>query len=132
MGIWQGAAGIDLLEVGLANTWLFVHMQPAPALLSVSLYSLPFPALPAGLPQTYQLSVDSGQGYNLDLSLFERLVRQRSFPVHSLAEQHRMRPAISALIRDTIYPQLRVRCCAMLHLLRGLPPHTSKQAKPPA
>jgi hypothetical protein len=76
-------------------------------------------SLACGGMQTYLLSIDSGQGYNLDLSLFERLVKQRSFPVHSLAEQHRMRPAISALIRDTIYPQLRVgvrlarSCCAL-------------------
>lgn len=53
------------------------------------------------------LAADSGRGYNLDVSLFERLVKQRSVPVHALAEQHRMRPEISQLIRSTIYPQLR-------------------------
>ncbi|KAL4424087.1 hypothetical protein ABPG75_001388 [Micractinium tetrahymenae] len=59
--------------------------------------------------QTYALSMDSGKGFNLDLSLFERLVRQQSFPVFSLAQQHRMRPDISRLIRATIYPHLQAR-----------------------
>lgn len=55
----------------------------------------------------YELSIDSKRSFNLDLSLFERLVRQNSFPVATLALQHRMRPAISDLIRSTIYPQLQ-------------------------
>ena len=50
---------------------------------------------------------ESGQGYDLDRSLFERLVRA-SFPVATLEQQRRMRPSISRLIRKTIYPSLQV------------------------
>ncbi len=52
--------------------------------------------------------MDSGRGYNLDLSLFERLVEQSDFPVVTLQQQHRMRPEISQLIRAPIYPALQV------------------------
>ncbi|KAL0023606.1 hypothetical protein WJX77_006297 [Trebouxia sp. C0004] len=57
-------------------------------------------------PQLYALQTESGQGYNLDLSLFERLVRQ-GFPVATLEQQRRMRPSVSRLIRNTIYPSLQ-------------------------
>ena len=50
---------------------------------------------------------ESGQGYNLDCSLFERLVKG-GFPVATLEEQRRMRPSVARLIRDTIYPNLSV------------------------
>ena len=49
----------------------------------------------------------SGRGYDLDLSLFERLQGQ-GFPVASLVLQRRMQPDISALIRATVYPHLQV------------------------
>lgn len=51
--------------------------------------------------------MDSNSGYNLDLSLFERVVRQGGLPVNTLSEQHRMRPEISRFIRATIYPSLK-------------------------
>jgi hypothetical protein len=60
----------------------------------------------------YGLSLESQQGtpYQLDRSQFERLsVGQRgrpSFPVAQLNVQRRMRPEISHLIRETIYPRL--------------------------
>jgi len=38
------------------------------------------PCLPLPSLQTYQLSMDSNSGYNLDLSLFERLYRQVGQP----------------------------------------------------
>lgn len=53
---------------------------------------------------SYQLTVESGSGHTLNISLFERLVQNR-FPHSSLAVQHRMRPEISKLIRHT-YPAL--------------------------
>lgn len=53
------------------------------------------------------MQTDSGQGYDLDRSLFERLVRQ-GFRVATLEQQRRMRPSISRLIRNTIYPSLQV------------------------
>ncbi len=51
---------------------------------------------------------ESRQRYNLDISLFERLVRTGGFPVTTLQVQRRMRPSISRLIRQTIYPKLQV------------------------
>ncbi|KXZ53505.1 hypothetical protein GPECTOR_7g955 [Gonium pectorale] len=58
-------------------------------------------------PNVYELQAESGRGLDLDVSLFERLVRQNGFPVATLEEQRRMRPPISRLIRETIYPALR-------------------------
>ncbi|KAF9433981.1 hypothetical protein BGZ76_008735 [Entomortierella beljakovae] len=59
---------------------------------------------------TYELSSDSARGrnFNLDLSLFERLVTDtlNPFPLSHLTVQRRMRPEISSLIRNTLYPRL--------------------------
>lgn len=60
----------------------------------------------------YELSLESQQGaaYQLDRSQFERLsVGEQGrppFPVAQLNVQRRMRPEISELIRETIYPRL--------------------------
>ncbi|KAG0210173.1 hypothetical protein BGX28_009613 [Mortierella sp. GBA30] len=60
--------------------------------------------------ELYDLSSDSrrGQHYNLDLSLFERLVsaQKNALPASELTVQRRMRPEISSLIRNTLYPNL--------------------------
>ncbi|KAG7444044.1 P-loop containing nucleoside triphosphate hydrolase protein [Guyanagaster necrorhizus] len=53
----------------------------------------------------YQLTVEKGKGYDLNRSLFERLVL-KGYPHHTLVAQHRMRPEISALIRHLTYPDL--------------------------
>ena len=51
----------------------------------------------------YELS----KKYALDISLFERMVRNE-VPCVTLEEQHRMRPEISSLMRrDSLYPKLR-------------------------
>lgn len=55
--------------------------------------------------EQYNLTTTSGGGYNLDCSLFERLILAR-LPSVTLAVQHRMRPSISALIRAQTYPRL--------------------------
>lgn len=47
-----------------------------------------------------------GKKYNLDISLFERMVNNK-IPSYILAEQHRMRPEIAGLIAPAIYPYLR-------------------------
>lgn len=57
--------------------------------------------------EEYKLSVESGNGYDLTLSLFERL-RGQGFPVQMLLSQRRMQPNISELIRNTVYPDLQV------------------------
>lgn len=56
--------------------------------------------------ENYQLTTTSGAGYNLDISLFERLIRSGRKSV-TLAVQHRMRPSISALVRAQTYPDLK-------------------------
>ncbi|KAF9957029.1 hypothetical protein BGZ65_002278, partial [Modicella reniformis] len=60
--------------------------------------------------QTYNLSSDSavGRHHNLDISLFERLVtaKKNPLPMSQLTIQRRMRPEISSLIRNTLYPGL--------------------------
>lgn len=53
----------------------------------------------------YNLSVEKGEGYDLNRSLFERLVL-KEFPHSTLSTQHRMRPEISALVRQLTYPEL--------------------------
>ncbi|KAL4985180.1 hypothetical protein BDW68DRAFT_198990 [Aspergillus falconensis] len=64
--------------------------------------------------QNYDLSRESktGNQYSLDRSLFERLVEPDEgvgvqIPFCTLETQRRMHPAISQLIRDTLYPQLQ-------------------------
>ncbi|CBF78777.1 hypothetical protein AN7246.2 [Aspergillus nidulans FGSC A4] len=53
----------------------------------------------------YALSVEKGSGYDLNRSLFERLV-ESGYPHSTLAKQHRMAPEISALVRRLTYPDL--------------------------
>ncbi|KAG5647446.1 hypothetical protein DXG03_009376 [Asterophora parasitica] len=53
----------------------------------------------------YELTVEKEDGYDLNRSLFERLIL-RGYPHAKLSEQHRMRPEISALIRSLTYPEL--------------------------
>lgn len=54
---------------------------------------------------SYELSVDQGDGFDLNRSLFERLVL-KGFPHVTLTQQHRMRPEISSMIRHLTYPGL--------------------------
>lgn len=54
---------------------------------------------------SYELSVERGDGFDLNRSLFERLVL-KGFPHVTLTEQHRMRPEISSIIRHLTYPEL--------------------------
>jgi len=53
----------------------------------------------------YDLSVEKGDGYDLNRSLFERLILW-NYPHQVLFQQHRMRPEISALVRQLTYPDL--------------------------
>ncbi|KAK4694124.1 stage V sporulation protein K, partial [Lecanoromycetidae sp. Uapishka_2] len=53
----------------------------------------------------YALTVEKDDGYDLNRSLFERLIL-KDFPRETLHQQHRMRPEISALIRSLTYPNL--------------------------
>ncbi|THU96868.1 P-loop containing nucleoside triphosphate hydrolase protein [Dendrothele bispora CBS 962.96] len=53
----------------------------------------------------YKLTVEKDDGYDLNVSLFERLVL-KGYPHRTLNAQHRMRPEISALIRHLTYPDL--------------------------
>lgn len=49
--------------------------------------------------------MEKGDGYDLNRSLFERLVL-KGYPHSTLSQQHRMRPEISSLVRDLMYPDL--------------------------
>ena len=49
--------------------------------------------------------MEKGDGYDLNRSLFERLVIE-GHPYHALSKQHRMRPEISALVCHLTYPDL--------------------------
>lgn len=53
----------------------------------------------------HDLSVEKGDGYDLNRSLFERLII-KGYPHHVLSQQHRMRPEISSLVRQITYPDL--------------------------
>lgn len=53
----------------------------------------------------YRLTVEKGEGFNLDMSLFERMILQGA-PHTTLQKQHRMSPAISLFVRGLTYPDL--------------------------
>ncbi|KAG6371175.1 P-loop containing nucleoside triphosphate hydrolase protein [Boletus reticuloceps] len=53
----------------------------------------------------YQLTVEKGDGFDLNRSLFERLVL-KGYPHETLSTQYRMRPEISAFVRELTYPEL--------------------------
>lgn len=53
----------------------------------------------------YSLTVEKGDGFDLNRSMFERLVI-RGYPHTTLSKQHRMCPEISQLIRRLTYPDL--------------------------
>lgn len=53
----------------------------------------------------YDLTVEKGNGYDLNRSLFERLVL-RNYPHQTLTLQHRMRTEISSFVRQLTYPEL--------------------------
>ncbi|KAJ7035052.1 P-loop containing nucleoside triphosphate hydrolase protein [Mycena alexandri] len=53
----------------------------------------------------YMLTIEKGEGFDLNRSLFERLVLE-GYPHKVLTQQHRMRPEISALVRSLTYPDL--------------------------
>eukprot|EP00904_Undaria_pinnatifida_P008335 jgi/Undpi1/4631/HiC_scaffold_18.g07985.m1 len=57
--------------------------------------------------EVYRLTKESRKGYNLDVSMFERLVEEGRVKVHDLATQRRMRPEIADLIRPAVYPNLK-------------------------
>ena len=53
----------------------------------------------------YALSVERGDGFDLNCSLFERLINQGARHV-TLQKQHRMAPEISVFARELTYPDL--------------------------
>ncbi|KAJ9508188.1 hypothetical protein QJQ45_021542, partial [Haematococcus lacustris] len=72
--------------------------------------------------ECYSLQKESGRGYDLNVSLFERLVLA-GFPHASLAVQHRMHPDISRLVRPT-YPALHDHPSVAQHpAFKGLGQH---------
>lgn len=64
--------------------------------------------------ECYSLSVESGHGHDLNVSLFERLA-VGGFPHVTLGVQHRMHPEISAIVRSCTYPQLQDHVSVQQH-----------------
>ncbi|CAI5935796.1 unnamed protein product [Closterium sp. NIES-65] len=56
--------------------------------------------------EVHDLSKDSNWGFDLDVSLFERLALSKRIPVYMLATQRHMRPEIEDLICHSVYPDL--------------------------
>ncbi|RFU29072.1 hypothetical protein B7463_g7259, partial [Scytalidium lignicola] len=54
----------------------------------------------------FALTIEKGDGFDLNKSLFERLVIG-GYPHTTLAKQHRMRPEISVLVKRLMYPELQ-------------------------
>jgi superfamily I DNA and/or RNA helicase len=54
---------------------------------------------------SYNLTTEKGDGYDLNISLFERLIHV-GYPHTTLSKQHRMCPEISTLVRGLMYPGL--------------------------
>lgn len=54
---------------------------------------------------SYKLSVEKGDGYDLNMSLFERLVLG-GLKHNTLSKQHRMSTEISCFVRELTYPEL--------------------------
>jgi hypothetical protein len=54
---------------------------------------------------TYELTCEHRNGYDLNRSMFERLVKS-GFPMVALSKQHRMHDDIAQLVRTMTYPQL--------------------------
>ncbi|KAK8224372.1 putative nonsense-mediated mRNA decay protein [Phyllosticta capitalensis] len=54
----------------------------------------------------FALTVEKGDGYDLNRSMFERLILG-GFPHTTLSSQHRMHPEISQLVRHLTYPNLQ-------------------------
>lgn len=50
--------------------------------------------------------IQSGKGFDLNVSLFERLIRE-GLEYKALSRQHRMQPAISKPVRELMYPYLQ-------------------------
>jgi superfamily I DNA and/or RNA helicase len=53
----------------------------------------------------FNLSVEKGDGYDLNQSLLERLI-VRGYPYQTLLQQHRMRPELANFVRQMTYPNL--------------------------
>lgn len=53
----------------------------------------------------YNLTVEKGEGFDLNRSLFERMILQGA-PHTTLITQHRMAPVISCFVRELTYPNL--------------------------
>ncbi|QDS76968.1 hypothetical protein FKW77_005503 [Venturia effusa] len=71
----------------------------------------------------YAISVEKGDGYDLNRSMFERLVLA-DYPHTTLLQQHRMVPEISSLVRHLNYPDLEDATSTLNRpVVRGLQDH---------
>lgn len=69
---------------------------------------------------SYKLSIEKGDGFNMNVSLFERLINQ-GHHFTALQEQHRCHPDISYFTRHLSYPDLKDMPKTLGHLeIRGV------------
>ncbi|RYC54853.1 hypothetical protein CHU98_g11354 [Xylaria longipes] len=94
--------GIIIVEEAgeILESHILAAMGPAKHLIQIGDYKQLRPKV-----KNYKLSVEAGNGYDFNRSLFKRLIFQGR-PSCTLSNQHRMRPEISELIRHN-YPALR-------------------------
>lgn len=70
--------------------------------------------------KSYNLTVASNNGFNLDRSLFERLVLS-NVPYCALDTQHRMFPLLSSIVRRISYPHLKDATAIQLAAAKPMP-----------
>ena len=104
------AAGPLVLLVEEAAEVLEAHIVASlsPTIQQVALIGDHFQLRPK--IEHYRFATESGKGYNLDRSMFERLLAEKNLAVQ-LTTQRRMDPCISKLITPSIYPVLRDHEC---------------------
>ena len=101
--ICQAAPGIVLLEEAgemLESHVLAAMTQGTKQLILIGDHRQLRPKV-----KSYNLTTEKGDGYDLNVSLFERLIRS-GYPHTTLLKQHRMCPEISTLVRGLMYPDL--------------------------
>jgi superfamily I DNA and/or RNA helicase len=101
--ICQAAPGIVLLEEAgeiLESHVLAAMTQGTKQLILIGDHRQLRPKV-----KCYNLTTEKGDGYDLNVSLFKRLIRS-GYPHTTLLKQHRMCPEISTLVRGLMHPDL--------------------------
>ncbi|KAF8417347.1 P-loop containing nucleoside triphosphate hydrolase protein [Tirmania nivea] len=98
-------AGVDVLMVEEAGEILEAHVLAALGSKTGQLIMIGDHKQLRPKIANYRLSVEKGEGWDLNRSLFERLVSQ-GYPCVGLVKQYRMREEIGDLVKGLTYPDL--------------------------